>query len=192
VFPSTWGTCVGGSIFTIDVHPDGTRFATGGQGFRYFNRKKFFSFVCVFFSRLFHTVLRFSDARVRIWSVAPVRNEKDPSPRLLCTLVNHQAAVNSVRWSPNGKYLASASDDKTILIWELRSDRGGVVFGTNERFVENWGCVRALRGHESGTSSPLFLSLFLSTLFLFTCLHFRCVGYLLVSGLNKNCFVRSR
>jgi protein HIRA/HIR1 len=120
LFKPAWVTHEDSHIFSIDVHPDGTRFVTGGQ-----------------------------DGRVRIWSVGPVRNESDNSPRLLCTLTTHQAAVNSVRWSPNGKYLASASDDKTIAIWELRSERGGVVFGTNERIVEQWRCVGILRSHES-------------------------------------------
>lgn len=35
----------------------------------------------------------------------------------LASLKGHQAAVNCVRWTPNGKFLASCSDDGVILVW---------------------------------------------------------------------------
>ncbi|MBE7472068.1 MAG: hypothetical protein DPW09_18805 [Anaerolineae bacterium] len=39
------------------------------------------------------------------------------------TLSGHTAWVNSVAWSPDGKQLASASDDQTIIIWDVASDQ---------------------------------------------------------------------
>lgn len=37
-------------------------------------------------------------------------------------LTRHQRAVNVVRWSPSGQYLASADDDANIIIWNLKTD----------------------------------------------------------------------
>ena len=60
--------------------------------------------------------------KVAIWNMAPVRDEKDELdenvPKILCQMDNHLACVNCVRWSNNGKYLASAGDDKIIMIWQ--------------------------------------------------------------------------
>lgn len=33
-------------------------------------------------------------------------------------LTRHQKAVNVVRWSPNGQYLASGDDESIIFIWK--------------------------------------------------------------------------
>ncbi len=41
------------------------------------------------------------------------------SGTLCCKLPGHQAEVNSLSFSPNGKYLASGSADTTVLIWDL-------------------------------------------------------------------------
>ena len=111
-------------IFSIDIHPDGSRFATGGQGDN-----------C---------------GRVAIWNMSPLLNRDDEHnenvPKQLCRLDNHQSCVNCVRWSNSGRYLASAGDDKVIMIWQF-AGQGGVAFGgvTN---AESWRCCNSLRGHS--------------------------------------------
>ncbi|XP_067639954.1 protein HIRA homolog isoform X2 [Eurosta solidaginis] len=84
-------------IFSIDVHQECLKFATGGQGL--------------------------DSGRVVIWNLVPVLSEKveqdESVPKLLCQLDNHLACVNCVRWSPNGQMLASGSDDKLVMIWRM-------------------------------------------------------------------------
>ncbi|KAG0175754.1 HIR complex subunit, partial [Apophysomyces sp. BC1034] len=65
----------------------------------------------------------------------------------------HNGAVLCVRWSSDGRYLASGSDnDNVIIIWELdRLNSGlGSGFGDYETNHETWRAVKYLRGHESG------------------------------------------
>ena len=123
-----WVTHDGKPIFSIDIHPDGSRFATGGQGD--------------------------NSGKVVIWNMAPVREEnieKDENvPKMLCQMDNHLACVNCVRWSCNGYYLASAGDDKLIIIWQINK-YGGVsaVFGSGNKVnVEHWRASSTLRGHS--------------------------------------------
>ncbi|KAG9304686.1 hypothetical protein G9A89_000584, partial [Geosiphon pyriformis] len=115
------------------------------------------------------------DAKIRVWSTAAVYDEskenKGNLTELLCTMGLHTGAliyielnysvtpidvpsflgpVLCVRWSQiDGRYLASGSDDKIILVWELDSGYGGKVFGSNEQNVENWKISKRLTGHES-------------------------------------------
>lgn len=81
------------SIFSVSVHPDGSRIATGGL-----------------------------DARIRIWSTKPILNQASDlsgkPPKSLCTLTMHGGPVLVVRWAHSGKWLASGSDDETVMIWD--------------------------------------------------------------------------
>ena len=121
-----WVSHDGQPIFSVDVHPDGTRFATAGQ-----------------------------DGSVKLWSLAPVLDEKSEDdekvPRQLATLEGHQGAVNCARWSPDGKHLASGSDDALVMVWRLAGagERlGAVPFGSKAaKQHEKWRCVLTLRGH---------------------------------------------
>ncbi|KAK4296564.1 hypothetical protein Pmani_030958 [Petrolisthes manimaculis] len=122
-----WVNHEGKAIFSVDLHPDGSRFATGGQG-------------------------QDSSGRVVVWNLKPVVHEKyeedEKVPKLLCQLDQHLGCVNSVRWSCSGRFLASAGDDKVIIIWQQSSYGGGAVFGSNVVNVESWRSVATLRGHE--------------------------------------------
>ena len=83
-------------IFSLDVHPDSSRLATGGQGK--------------------------DSGKIIIWNMAPIvdkaKEDDENSPRILCQMDHHIACVNVVRWSNNGLFLASGSDDKLIMIWQ--------------------------------------------------------------------------
>ena len=107
------------AIYSIDVHPDGTRFATGG-----------------------------GDNHARIWSIAPVtsqecQDDEINNPKLLAIATRHDAAVNVVRWSHDGVHLATGSDDTNIIIW--RCMPGVSALGN----VENWCSNTMLQGHTS-------------------------------------------
>ena len=81
------------SIFSVHVHPDGSRIATGGL-----------------------------DAKIRIWSTKPILNEASEQsgkpPKSLCTLTMHTGPVLTVRWAHSGRWLASGSDDETVMVWD--------------------------------------------------------------------------
>uniref|UniRef100_A0A8D0D2W6 Protein HIRA n=1 Tax=Sander lucioperca TaxID=283035 RepID=A0A8D0D2W6_SANLU len=118
----------GKPIFSVDIHPDGTKFATGGQGE--------------------------DSGKVMIWNMAPVLREDDEKneniPKMLCQMDNHLACVNCVRWSNNGLYLASGGDDKLVMVWKRAAFIGpSTVFGSSSKLanVEQWRCVTILRNH---------------------------------------------
>lgn len=83
--------------------------------------------------------------------MAPVRSTADESnsgvPKSLCEMSNHLGCVNCVRWSLDGKWLASGGDDAIVMIWQIKYQ--GMVrstFGGTSH--EQWGCVHMLRGHS--------------------------------------------
>ncbi|RMX49932.1 hypothetical protein pdam_00018431 [Pocillopora damicornis] len=129
ILKPNWVSHEGRPLFSVDIHPDGSRFAIGGQGD--------------------------DSGKVTIWNMAPVKNEEDEMneniPKLLCQMDNHLACVNCVRWSCGGKYLATGGDDKLIMIWQMARIMGAAaVFGGNNSKlnVEQWRCVNTLRGHS--------------------------------------------
>nr|XP_025046423.1 protein HIRA isoform X2 [Pelodiscus sinensis] len=127
--PRPLSLCPGKPIFSVDIHPDGTKFATGGQGQ--------------------------DSGKVVIWNMDPVLKEEDEKneniSKMLCQMDNHLACVNCVRWSNNGVYLASGGDDKLIMVWKRAAYIGpSTVFGSSSKLanVEQWRCVSILRSHS--------------------------------------------
>ncbi|KAG9124991.1 hypothetical protein FRC07_009435 [Ceratobasidium sp. 392] len=64
------------------------------------------------------------DNNIRVWmvypNVTPSSGTTAPQPsrvEYLATLAKHTAAVNVVRFSPNGEFIASAGDDGMLAIW---------------------------------------------------------------------------
>ncbi|KAF8152953.1 WD40-repeat-containing domain protein [Crassisporium funariophilum] len=84
------------------------------------------------------------DNHVRIWMVHPhirppnvVGEEatgaapRPPRVEYLATLSRHSAAVNVVRFSPNGELIASAGDDGMIIIWAPSSSPQASTYGSD-------------------------------------------------------------
>ncbi|KAI6083691.1 Hira-domain-containing protein, partial [Hypoxylon rubiginosum] len=112
-------------VYSCHVSPDGKRLATAG-----------------------------GDGHVRVWSIESIFHANDPSytkPRQLCHMSHHLGTIHSVRFSPNGRYLASGADDKIICIYQLESGPPTIApFGTNEPPpVENWKTSKRLIGHDN-------------------------------------------
>ncbi|GBF67207.1 hypothetical protein TMEN_9930 [Trichophyton mentagrophytes] len=64
---------------------------------------------------------------------------------------NHSGTIHTVRFSPNGKYLASGADDKIVCVYTQEANATAhATFGSNEPApVENWRTIRRLIGHDN-------------------------------------------
>ncbi|KAF8810259.1 hypothetical protein BYT27DRAFT_7161899 [Phlegmacium glaucopus] len=83
------------------------------------------------------------DNHVRIWMVHPhirppnvvgedaAAASRQPRVEYLATLSRHSAAVNVVRFSPNGELIASAGDDGMIIIWAPSSSPQASTYGSD-------------------------------------------------------------
>jgi WD40 repeat protein len=75
-------------------------------------------------------------------ATAATVSEANSSPSLIMNLTGHSATINSLAFSPDGRYIASASDDLTILIWDIRTGMA----------------IRALRGHTRSSLTGMLFS----------------------------------
>jgi WD40 repeat protein len=113
------------AIYSIDFQPFGGRLATAG-----------------------------GDCTVKLWNtdsiVSQQSEESEPSDLLLATLSTHSKSVNVVKWSKDGKFLASGSDDCYILIYRYAPDAMSTqTFGSNTstKNKESWTRCFTLQGH---------------------------------------------
>jgi WD40 repeat protein len=63
--------------------------------------------------------LGFQNKLVRVWDVQ--------ADRLLLALRGHTDEIRGVTWSPDGKRLATASDDKTVRVWDAQTGQETLV-----------------------------------------------------------------
>ncbi|KAL4879489.1 Hira-domain-containing protein [Aspergillus karnatakaensis] len=113
-------------VYSCDVSPDGSRLVTAA-----------------------------GDGYVRIWcteAICDTDNSAASKPKQLASMSNHSGTIHTVRFSPNGKYLASGADDKIVCIYTLDANppSHATSFGSNEAPpVENWRTIRRLIGHDN-------------------------------------------
>jgi len=90
------------------------------------------------------------DNHVIIWELVTDPETGKLEPQCICDVARHQNSVNAVRWSPDGKFLASADTDSAILILEYsETDAAPNIFDNDEETIatENWTQSGTLRGH---------------------------------------------
>ncbi|KAL1306993.1 hypothetical protein AAFC00_005624 [Neodothiora populina] len=112
-------------VYSCHVSPDGSRLVTAG-----------------------------GDGHVRIWSTEAIANSGNASynkPKQLAAMSHHSGTIHSVRFSGNGRYLASGADDKIVCVYNLDpTPPAHTTFGSNETPpVENWRIYRRLIGHDN-------------------------------------------
>lgn len=114
-------------MYSLDVSADNARLVTGGL-----------------------------DSKVRVWSTAGVASPDDVSQkRLLASMSAHTGAVTAVAFSPDGRYIASGSDDRIVLVSELDTSRPPRCreFGSSEGLdmeeSEVWTPRKRLVGHDN-------------------------------------------
>lgn len=84
-----------GSVFAVAISPDGQTLISGGW-----------------------------DKTIQVWNLnTALRQSRNPSDGLLYTLTGHADGVNCLALSPDGKLLASGSEDSSINLWDLSTQR---------------------------------------------------------------------
>ncbi|TDH68685.1 hypothetical protein CCR75_003757 [Bremia lactucae] len=61
-----------------------------------------------------------ADKEIKLWRIGcleDTHNKEDVALEFIFSLSGHDRSINCVRFSPNGTYLASASDDTSIILW---------------------------------------------------------------------------
>lgn len=122
--------------FSVSVNHDGTKLASGGLdgNVKVWDTKS----------------LRASGDRAGTKSSAELFSSVDkPLERPLCTASRHNGAVTCVKFSPDGRYLATGSDDKIVLIWEQDLQTQPKQFGDAEADLEHWTVRKRLVAHDN-------------------------------------------
>lgn len=114
------------AVLSVDIQPTGERFACGGV-----------------------------DGGITIWPLSAVwKIPKEGNISInsirLAQIRRHSEAVNVVRWSANGRYLASGGDDREIYVHELKSGLPTLRSANDgSSHHEDWRPTKILKAHHS-------------------------------------------
>ncbi|CAI5756807.1 unnamed protein product [Candida verbasci] len=122
--------------YSVTINHNGTRLASGGL-----------------------------DGNIKIWDIktiqsfyklstdlkiSPIELPDKSIQRPLCSMSRHNGVVTSLKFSPDNRWLASGSDDKIVLIWEIdNSQRPKSSFGIEEEDLEHWTVRKRLVAHDN-------------------------------------------
>ncbi|KAJ0175871.1 hypothetical protein K1T71_009030 [Dendrolimus kikuchii] len=87
-----------------------------------------------------------TDSHVLIWYISTT-DTGSVNLEVAADLTRHQKAVNVVRWSPDGHYLASGDDESIIFVWKQKNEEPAPVMEGEEQYKETWVIYKTLRGH---------------------------------------------
>ncbi|CAH2108700.1 unnamed protein product [Euphydryas editha] len=87
-----------------------------------------------------------TDSHVLIWYLSTTE-KGSVNLEVAADLTRHQKAVNVVRWSPSGQYLASGDDESIIFVWKQKSGDPAPPLEGEEQYKETWVIHKTLRGH---------------------------------------------
>lgn len=82
------------------------------------------------------------DCNVRLW-----KRDSNNCIKFLSNLSRHEKAVNIVRFSTSGEFLASAGDDAIVVISKLSEVEESFFLDEEKENIETWAAVKYLRGH---------------------------------------------
>ncbi|ODV79664.1 putative histone transcription regulator [Suhomyces tanzawaensis NRRL Y-17324] len=134
--------------YSVTINADGTRLASGGLD----GNVKIWDT---------NTILQFGALSKEQGQPSPKKKKTDPTiedinlpdvslRRPLCSMSRHNGVVTSVKFSPDGRFLASGSDDKICLIWEKEEELlGQKQFGEAEADLEHWTVRKRLVAHDN-------------------------------------------
>jgi COMPASS component SWD3 len=67
-----------------------------------------------------------ADAAIKVWDTL--------TGRLIYTFEGHLAGISTLVWSPDGQWIASGSDDKTIRFWNVTTVRDALHYCRGTRY----------------------------------------------------------
>lgn len=90
-----------------------------------------------------------TDTHIVIWQLHLLDNG-GVSVEALSDLTRHTRAVNAVRFSPDGEFLASADDESAVILWKKQDSSSNADIFVDDLEKENkeyWTVAKMLRGH---------------------------------------------
>mmetsp|Transcript_8527 Transcript_8527/g.26623 ORF Transcript_8527/g.26623 Transcript_8527/m.26623 type:complete len:308 (-) Transcript_8527:2639-3562(-) len=133
--------CEACAIYAVDVHPDGSLLATCGADK---NVRIWFTEQLKRTERHTDPVHELSSSQSKCSTPETISLPRLPAAAMQAVLSKHTQVVTCVRWSLNGQYLASGSDDTTILLW--KQVPAGLAHTSDS--ASGWHRISTLCGHE--------------------------------------------